>query len=161
MKRALTAALAMLTFALGAGAGAADKPAAAAKPNFSGEWTMNVAKSNFGQLPPPASFVRKIQHADPSLIIIEEQAAAGRDSTTTRRITTDGKSTTLELNGAAAVCSSVWDGNDIVATTAVDAAGLKFTDRMSLSPDGKMLTSKVQIATPQGDADLVIVFDRK
>jgi hypothetical protein len=166
MKRVLIAAFAMLTIA--AGAVAAEKPAAAAdkaatsnKPNFSGEWTMNAAKSNFGQLPAPAKFVRKIQHSEPSLTVIEEQSAGGSDSTTTRRITTDGKSVTLELNGAPALCSSVWDGADLVATTALDTVGLKFTDRMSLSSDGKVLTSKVQIVSPQGDAELIIVFDRQ
>jgi hypothetical protein len=164
MKRLLIAALAMLTIA--AGAAAAEKPAAnkagaSEKPNFSGEWTMNAGKSNFGQLPPPAKFVRKIQHLEPSLTVIEEQTAGGRDSTTTRKITTDGKSVTLELNGAAALCSSVWDGTDIVATTTLDSVGLKFTDRMSLSSDGKILTSKVQIATPQGDGEMIIVFDRQ
>ncbi len=158
MKRVLIAAFAMLSIA--AGAVAANKAIPTDKPNFSGEWVMNVAKSNFGQLPPPAKFVRKIQHSGPSLTIIEEQSAAGNDSTTARRITTDGKSVTLELNGAAAMCSSVWDGNDIVATTSLDSVGLKFTDRMSLSSDGKVLTSKVQMATPQGNADLTIVFDR-
>ena len=165
MKRVLIAALVILTIA--AGAVAADKPAAgnkaaaSEKPNFSGEWKMNVAKSNFGQLPPPAKFVRRIQHSEPSLTVIEEQTAGGRDSTTTRKITTDGKSVTLELNGAPALCSSVWDGTDIVATTALDTVGLKFTDRMSLSPDGRMLTSKVQIASPQGDGELIVVFDRQ
>jgi hypothetical protein len=165
MKRVVIAAFAMLTIA--AGAVAAEKPAAANKsatsnrPNFSGEWTMNAAKSNFGQLPAPAKFVRKIQHSVPSLTVIEEQTAGGNDSTTTRKITTDGKSVTIELNGAPALCSSVWDGSDLVATTALDTVGLKFTDRMSLSSDGKLLTSKVQIASPQGDAELTIVFDRQ
>jgi hypothetical protein len=32
---------------------------------------------------------------------------------------------------------------------------------MSLSADGKTLTSKVQIATSQGDGDVTIVFDRQ
>ena len=135
--------------------------AAAEKANFSGEWKMNAAKSNFGQLPPPASFVRKIQHKDPSLTIIEEQNANGMQSTTTRAVTTDGKPTTLQLNGIAALCSALWDGSDIVASTAMDAAGLKFTDRMSLSADGKTLTSKVKIGSPQGDAEITIVFDRQ
>lgn len=153
MHRLLILALSMI--ALIGTAGAADKP------NFSGEWKMNAAKSSFGQLPAPSSFVRKIQHADPSLAIIEEQSAGGGQSTTARRLTTDGKSTTLELNGMAAMCSAVWEGPEIVATTAMDSAGLKFTDRMALSADGKVLTSKVKIATPQGDADLVIVFDRQ
>jgi hypothetical protein len=134
---------------------------AADKPNFSGEWKMDPAKSNFGQLPPPTSFIRKIQHKDPSLIIIEEQSANGMQSTTTRSVTTDGKPATLQLNGMAASCSAVWDGSDVIASTAMDAAGLKFTDRMSLSADGKVLTSKVQIATPQGDAELTIVFNRQ
>jgi hypothetical protein len=153
MNKAFLLALSMMT--LISVATAADKP------NFSGNWTMNAGKSNFGQLPAPTSFVRKIQHKDPALAITEEQTANGAQSTTARRVTTDGKAATLELNGLAALCSAVWDGPDIVATTAMDSAGLKFTDRMSLSADGKQLTSKVKIATPQGDADLVIVFERQ
>jgi hypothetical protein len=106
MKRALIAVL--LTTVLTATAPAADKP------NFSGEWKMDAAKSDFGQLPAPTSFVRKIAHAA-----------------------------------------------DLIATTALDSAGLKFTDKMSLSSDRKLLTSKIKIATPQGDADLTVVFERQ
>jgi hypothetical protein len=165
MKRILVAALAILAFAAGAGAAdkskAPDQPKAADKPSYSGEWKMNLASSNFGQLPPPDSFVRKIELAGPALSIVEKQSAGGSQSTTTRKLTTDGKPATLDLNGYPAVCSAVWDGKDIVATSSMDSAGLKFTDRMSLSADGKTLTSKVQIASPQGDADLTIVFDRQ
>ena len=49
----------------------------------------------------------------------------------------------------------------LVATTTLDSVGLKFKDNMSLSADGKVLTSKVQIASGQGDAELTIVFDRQ
>jgi hypothetical protein len=159
MKRVLIAALAVLTIV--AGAAAADKPKASDKPNYSGEWKMNLAASNFGQFPPPNSFVRKIEQADATLSIVENQSAGGADSTTTRKITTDGKPATLELNGYPAVCTAVWDGKDIIATTSMDSAGVKFTDRMSLSADGKTLTSKVQISTAQGGGDLTIVFDRQ
>ena len=159
MKRSLVAALAIMTLA--AGAAAADKPKASDKPDYSGEWKMNPATSNFGQFPPPNSFVRKIEHADPTLSITEDQSAGAAQTTTMRKITTDGKPATLELNGYAAVCSAVWDGKDIIATTTMESVGLKFTDRMSLSPDGKTLTSKVQISSSQGDGDLTIVFDRQ
>lgn len=159
MKRVLIAALAILTIA--AGAAAADKQKASDKPNYSGDWKMNAATSNFGQFPPPDSFVRKIVLTDPALSIVEDQVAGGAASTTTRKMTTDGKPAALQLNGFAAVCTAVWDGKDIVATTNMESAGLKFTDRMSLSPDGKTLTSKVQINTAQGDGDLTIVFDRQ
>jgi hypothetical protein len=165
MKRILVAALA--TFVVAASAGAADKSKApdqakaSDKPGYSGEWKMNPAASNFGQLPAPNSFVREIELAGPALSIVENQSAGGAQSTTTRKLTTDGKPATLELNGYPAVCSAVWDGKDIVATTNMESASLKFTDRMSLSADGKTLTSKVQIASPQGDAQLTIVFDRQ
>jgi hypothetical protein len=131
-----------------------------AQPNFSGEWKMNAAKSDFGQLPPPTSFVRKIVQAGPSISIVEEQSAAGANSTTTRKLTTDGKAAPLELNGMAAACSAAWQGTDLIATTAMEGAGLRFTDTMSLSADRKTLTSKVHIATPQGEVDVTVVFDR-
>jgi hypothetical protein len=167
MKRVLVAALAIMTFVASAAAGAAgaaaaaDKAKASDKPSFSGQWKMNSAASNFGQLPPPDSFVRKIEQADPALSIIEDQSAGGQQSTTARKLTTDGKPETLQLNGYPAVCSAVWDGRDIIATTNMESAGLKFTDRMSLSADGKTLTSKVQIATAQGNSDITIVFERQ
>jgi hypothetical protein len=170
MKRVFIAALAVLTIAAsaaasaaaGAAAGAAaDKQKASDKPNFSGVWKMNPIASNYGQFPAPNSFIRKIEHADPTLSIVEDQAVAGARSTTTRKIATDGKPATVELNGYPAVCSAVWDGKDIIATTTLDSVGLKFTDRMSLSADGKTLTSKVQISSQQGDGDLTLVFDRQ
>jgi hypothetical protein len=131
-----------------------------AQPNFSGDWKMSAAKSNFGQLPPPTSFVRKIVQTGASISIVEEQSAGGASSTTTRKLTTDGKATPLELNGMAAACSAVWQGADLIATTAMEGAGLRFTDTMSLSADRKTLTSKVHIATPQGEVDVTVVFDR-
>ena len=73
----------------------------------------------------------------------------------------DGQPATQQLNGYAATCSAVWDGNDIIATTNMEGVGLKFTDRMSLSADGKTLTSKVQISSNQGEGELTIVFDRQ
>jgi hypothetical protein len=165
MARVLIAVLGILIIAASAGAAskskAPEQPKASDKPSYSGEWKMNAAASNFGQLPSPNSFVRKIEHADPALSIVEDQFAGGTQSTTTRKISTDGKPATLELNGFPAVCSAVWDGKDIVATTNMASVGVKFTDRMSLSPDGKTLTSKVQIASSQGDGEVTIVFERQ
>jgi hypothetical protein len=70
MMRALIALLA--TMVLTGTAPAADKP------NFSGEWKMNAAKSDFGQLPPPDSFVRRIEHADSLLTIVDGSVSRGR-----------------------------------------------------------------------------------
>jgi hypothetical protein len=153
MNRVTIAAIAIL--ALSGVAAAADKP------NFSGEWKMNAAKSDFGTFPPPASFVRKITHKDPSLTIVENQSANGADTTTTRTLTTDGKVSTLDMNGIAAACTADWEGTALIATTILDSLGLKFKDNMSLSSGGNVLTSKVLVGTNQGDAQLTIVFDRQ
>lgn len=135
--------------------------AAAEKPNFSGDWKMNAAKTNFGPLPPPTSIVRKVTHAEPSLVIVEEQQGDLGTQNTTRKYTTDGKDTSFEANGAEVKGSAVWDGNVIVVTSSVDAVGLKFIDRMTLSEDGRTLTSVVHVASPQGELDITIVFDKQ
>src|SRR5207253_1975118 len=59
--------------------------AAAEKPNFSGEWKMNAAKSNFSGLPAPSGIVRKVTHAEPSLVIVEEQQSDIGAQNTTRK----------------------------------------------------------------------------
>jgi hypothetical protein len=137
-------------------------PAAAAdKPNFSGDWKMNAAKSNFGPVPGPASFVRKVTHAEPSLVIVEDQQGDMGPQNTARKFTTDGKEMSFEANGAEVKGSAVWDGNVLVVTSRVDAIGVQFTDRMTVSDDGRTLTSAVHIASPQGDIDITVVFDRQ
>jgi hypothetical protein len=147
-----------LVFAMLAGA-----VAAADKPDFSGDWKMNAAKSDFGPLPPPTSLTRKITHAEPSLSIVEEQQSAMGDQNTTRSYTTDGKEATFLVNGAEVKGSAVWDGETIVVNSKVDTPGgeLLFKDRMTLSAEGKVLTSLVHITSPQGEIDFTVVFERQ
>jgi hypothetical protein len=55
----------------------------------------------------------------------------------------------------------VWEGDALILTSTVDAMSVKFTDRMTLSGDGRILISAVHISSPQGDLDIMIVFDRQ
>ena len=71
----------------------------ATKPNFSGEWKINVAKSNFGPLPPPTVMNRTITHTEPALTIVEEQQSAMGDQKTTRKYVTDGSEITFDVQG--------------------------------------------------------------
>ena len=133
---------------------------AAEKPNFSGDWKMNTAQSNFGPLPGPSSVVRKITHTEPSLVIVEQQEGGLGDQTTTRKYTTDGSDMSFEASGATIKGKAVWEGDVLVLTSTLDEMGVKFTDRMTITGDGK-LTSAVHISSPQGDVDILIVFDRQ
>src|ERR1700685_2756101 len=60
---------------------------AANQPNFNGEWKMNPAKSNYAGFPAPASMTRKIELAEPSLVIVENQSGGASDGTPTRKST--------------------------------------------------------------------------
>lgn len=67
----------------------------------------------------------------------------------------------FESQGAEITSSAVWDGSVIVVVSNVNVAGLQFVDRMTVSEDGKTLTSAVHITSPQGDLDITLVFDRQ
>ena len=81
--------------------------------------------------------------------------------TTTRKYTTDGKEGTFESGGAPVKGSAVWDGDTMVVDSNVEIAMLHFVDRMTLSDGGKVLTSMVRITSPDGTADLKVVFERQ
>ena len=133
----------------------------APKPNFSGEWKMNAAKSNFGPLPPPTSLTRKITHAEPALTIVDERKSRMGDQTTTRKYVTDGTPSTFDSNGTVAAGTATWTENTLVVVSKVAGAGLAFNDKMSLSADGKTLTSLVRLTSSQGAVDYTIVFERQ
>jgi hypothetical protein len=133
----------------------------ATKPNFSGEWTMNTAKSNFGAVPPPTSITRSITHAEPALTIVEVQESPMGTQSATRKYVTDGSPSSFESMGATVASSAKWDTDALLVVSTVDAVGLTFHDRMTLSADGKMLTSEVRIASPQGDVEVTVVFEKK
>lgn len=132
-----------------------------AKPDFSGDWKMNAAKSNFGPLPPPSVMNRSISHKEPALTIVEEQQSAMGDQKTTRKYVTDGSESTFEVQGMSVPSTASWQELALVFVSRIDAAGLTITDRMTLAADGKSLTSAVHIASPQGDADITVVFDKQ
>jgi len=138
---------------------AAGQPAA--KPDFSGDWKIAASKSNFGPMPPPTVYTRKITHAEPTITIVEQQQSAMGEQSMTRKYSTDGKETTFEVAGMPVRSSATWSGNALVFASIVDSAGLSINDTMSLSPDGKTLTSVVHVTSAQGDIDLTVVFEKQ
>jgi hypothetical protein len=133
----------------------------AVKPDFSGEWKINLAKSDFAMLPPPTSITRTITHTEPALTIVEAQRSDMGDQNATRKYVTDGTETSFDASGAVVKGTATWADDTLVVVSKVDAIGATFNDKMSLSADGKTLTSRVHITSPQGDVDVTIVFDRQ
>jgi hypothetical protein len=137
--------------------------AAADKPNISGEWKMNLAKSVFGPVPAPTSFTRKVTHAEPSLTITDDQKGGTGDQSDTRRYITDGKEIEYQANGANVKGAASWEGDALVIKSLVDAGGISISvaEKMTLSDGNKTLTDAVHIVTPQGDIDITYIFDKQ
>jgi len=133
------------------------------KPDFSGVWKINLAKSALGPIPVPASLTRRIVHADPSLIITEEQKGGSGDHVLTRRYNTDGHEVTFQENGSTVVATSAWEGDTLLIRSKADAAGTTFVfvQKLTLSDDGKTLTDALQITTPQGEINAIYRFDKQ
>lgn len=136
---------------------------AADKPNFSGEWKMNLAKSMLGPMPAPTSFTRKVTHAEPSLTIADDQKGGAGDLSYTRQYTTDGKEIAYQANGADVKGGATWDGDAIVirSQAKVGELDLVITDKITLTDGGKTLSDVVHIELPQGAFDLTYVFDKQ
>ncbi|SRR5579885_348854 len=137
---------------------------AADKPNFSGEWSLNLDKSNLGPMPPPTSMTRKVDHSDPALNFTEAVVGSPQgDQTVTIKVTTDGKESTNQMMGNPAKTTAKWEGNDLVISMSMDFQGteIKLTDKWSLAEDGKTLTDNRHVVIPQGEFDLTYVLNKK
>jgi len=126
---------ALLTIATAAVALAADKP------NLSGNWKIDLTKSDFGG-PGPDSFTRKIEHNGPSLIMTDEQTSPLGTEKAVRKYTTDGKETAYQWMGGEVKSAAHWEGDTLVIVGKVDASGTEVivTGTLTISTDGKTLT---------------------
>lgn len=127
--------------------------------NFTGAWKLNLTKSELGPVPAPEVAIRTINHNDPTLLISSYQKGAAGEATTELKYTTDGKP--VENKGSKGTAK--WDGDKLVVDSVRDYQGveLKLHDVWSLSADGKTMTVNSHLAVPQGEFDVVWVFDKQ
>jgi hypothetical protein len=153
----------------GAVASASAAPAAkattggGAKTDFSGIWKLNVAKSDFGPVPPPNSRTDIIDHKDPSLKVATNEDGANGKQDYVLMMTTDGKEATNTPGGLELKSTAAWEGPSLIVNTK-----LKFQDNdvaikatWQLSPDGKVLTETSHYTTAMGEFDAKAVYERQ
>lgn len=156
MKTILTILIVMLAMSMFA--------VAADKPNFSGEWTLDATKSEFGPMPPPSAMTRKVEHNDPSLEYTQETSGGQNgDQSIKMKYSTDGTETTNDMMGNPLKTTAKWDGSALVITGKADFGGneITLTDKWTLSDDGKVLTDALHIDSPQGAFDITYVMNKK
>jgi hypothetical protein len=143
---------------------------AQAKPNFAGTWTMNMDKSDLGQIPKPKSQIETItQTADAITIAIAADRNEMGKQNYTFSAKLDGSETPFPADAFPAdspfkILSSKaeWQGSSLVITQKTsfqDMAGtLKTT--YTLSSDGKVLTSATHITFGDAEVDAKTVYDK-
>jgi hypothetical protein len=133
------------------------------KPNFTGEWQMDSAKSEFGKFPVPTAILRKIVQNGPDLTIDTTQRASNGEQTARVHYRTDGGETTNQLASGPATSHAFWDGQTLVIRTTMKGKGdidVLMEERWDLSPDGRTLTTTSHIETSKGSTDLKLVCEK-
>ena len=159
MKKMLSAAGGVLLFAASL--------AAQATPNFSGTWTLDASKSDFGPMPGPESIVMVVDHKEPALKVNITQKSQMGDATTDSSYTTDGKDNVNKMRGPAGEqdikSTTRWNGKSLTTARAIEAQGMSIgiDEAWDLSPDGKSMTVSREIKTPQGNFATKLVFNKK
>jgi hypothetical protein len=136
---------------------------AQAKPNFSGDWKMNIAKSEFGMMPAPTSAVQKITHDDPELKVTSTQVSERGEFTNNNAYTTDGKECTNKGRMGEVRSTLKWEGEALVIESKAEFGGnpVTITDKWTLSDDGKTLTINRHFASSQGEGDVKQIFEKQ
>jgi len=137
--------------------------AMAAEPNLSGEWKLNLAKSDYGKFPTPLGVTRKIDHTGSKLVFTTTQTGAQGEVTSKLAYTTDGKESVNEVAGGQSKGTAQWIGGMLIIESSREFQGvtLKQKEIWRLSSDDKVLTIDSHVSIPNGEFDVKQVFDKQ
>jgi hypothetical protein len=154
MRKAIVAALSVTAFAT--------SMLAQTKPNFSGTWKLNVAKSDFGPLPAPDSRTDVITHNEPTIKIDVDQKGGQGDFAGTINYTTDGKEATNHMGPREVKSTLAWEGSNLVVNSKLLISDAEITVKnvWTLSDDGKTLTQNAHITSPMGELDTKMISEK-
>ncbi len=149
-----------ITFLIGLSIGSV---LAQGKPDFSGTWKLNVAKSDFGILGGPTSRTDVITHKEPSVTnSVTAEGAQGKQEYTIN-YTTDGKEAVNKIGPREIKSTVKWAGSSLVVSSkfVFNDADVNGEATWILSPDGKTLTVSAHFTSTMGDADQKFVFEKQ
>jgi hypothetical protein len=141
------------------------------KTNFSGNWKLNVAKSEFGPVPPPTSQTQLIEQKDNDFTCTFDSDSDNGKEHAVLTFTADGKQVVVPADSPNAhqgqfnlqKIQADWVGPSLVVTETGVYSGMDVLSKRtySLSPDGKVLTITVHLTLSMGDLDLKWIYDKQ
>lgn len=139
---------------------------AADKPDFSGNWVMNKAKSDFGQMPEqmtPEKISRKIAQKEDELKATTTQVGA-RGEMTSELEYQIGKSGKVKSQMGEFEVSPKWDGKMLVVSSKRETPNGTFEieERWDMAADAKSFTLTTKISgTPMGDIVTKVMMEKQ
>ncbi len=138
----------------------------AQKTDFSGSWTLNKAKSNFGSLPEqmiPDAATRMIASSATEMKVKGTEKSSRGERAMEMAFKLDGSPSVNSQRGTDVTTNATWDGEAVVMKSKIDVGGtaLDMEERYSLSADRQMLFNDTKVAgTPIGDIVIKYAYDR-
>ncbi len=135
------------------------------KPNFSGKWTLDTSKSDFGEFPVPDTQTNVIEHKDPNIKLtqtIRGQAVPGGEASSERHYTTDGKESSNKLGPQDLKSTCNWDGNKLAINTKLETPDgtVEIKDSWELTDGGKQMVVTRYFKGPQGESTQRLLFKK-
>jgi hypothetical protein len=133
-------------------------------PDYSGEWKMDIAKSDFGKFPAPAALTRTVEQTGSSLVIKTYQKGKQGEVRSELKYTTDGKECVNHLQGGDAKGTLKFQGPNIVIESTRDYQGTEIRSKeiWTLSNGGQELTIQNHVTiAQQGEADTKLVLSKQ
>ena len=146
---------------------AAQAAPAAAKPDFTGTWTLDLGKSVYGPVPSPNSEINVVSQSGDDFKIAFTQVGGAGTLNYTVVFKADGTEVPIPKDGFPAnsdlqilSTKGEWQNGVLVLTQKATYQGMNVTisARYTLSDDGKELTKLTNYSTEQGDYDTKTVY---
>jgi hypothetical protein len=142
------------------------------RPDFSGNWSLDKSRSDFGRLAKEAANIKislKITHREPELKVVRSGSLNEQGGTENLTYFTDerGENNPGLLNHSTARSKTKWEGMRLTSrslssvTVNGQAFQLETIERRELSADRKTLTLSILASSPRGIDRLKLVFTKK
>jgi hypothetical protein len=136
-------------------------PAADARPDLTGTWRFDPARSRL-QISAPDSTEFVLEHRDPRLHLTRTHVFGGKRDVVALDLTTDGKETALKLGGVTLRARAHWEGRTLVFDSTVSRGGEEGTNvvRYTMADDGASLAAEEQFRSASLSYDNLWVLER-
>jgi hypothetical protein len=131
----------------------------------SGNWKLNLEKSDFGPFPAPESIVQKVEDRAEDIKVEQVSMVNGEEQRFSFVSVKGGKENVHSLNGME-FHSKIWDEEaggtrEETLLTLPDGTKVDIKAKTTFSEDGKTKTQKLDFSSAMGEASQTLVYDKQ